>query len=78
MIAKGDNVVGEPAGRVFRFSERTETNLAGAMKDIDEMGVAVKRLYPGNTWTRSEMLLLFFLDDCSDSLRVLVNRGEDA
>jgi hypothetical protein len=64
------------AGRIFQFSERIERSLVDRMKDLDEIQAAVTDLYPGHTWTRSELLLLFFLDDAGDSLSRLVELTE--
>jgi hypothetical protein len=66
----------DPAGRVFKFSERSEQLLVGAMRDIDEMMAAARRMYPGNTWTRLEIIELFFLDSATDQLQTLIDRSE--
>ncbi len=67
----------EPAGRTFKFSERVEEQLVDAMRDVDDMLRAARVLYPGNTWTRTEFIQLFFLDSATDQLQVLVDRGAD-
>lgn len=65
------------ADRVYRFSERTERSIVDRMRDLDEISSEMKRLYPENNWSRSEFLLLFFLDDIGDSMLKLVEQAEE-
>lgn len=66
----------EVAGRVFKLRERAEIDLVARMRDVDEILVAAGDLYPGHTWSRSDLMLMFFLDDIGDSLVKLLDRGE--
>ena len=57
------------AGRIFTVTERSERQFVDTMRDLDEIIANVRRLYPGNTWSRLEILLMFFLDDACDRLK---------
>ncbi|MFI5228393.1 MAG: hypothetical protein ACHQWU_04945 [Gemmatimonadales bacterium] len=67
-----------PAGRLFGFSERCERSLVDGMRDLDEIMSATKELYPEHTWSRTDLLLFFFLDSAVDELTHIRSRGEDA
>lgn len=66
-----------PAGRTFTFTERSERSLIDGMRDLDEIMGATKRVYPSHTWSRSELLLLFFLDSCADRLDQIAEALDD-
>ena len=68
----------EVAGRVFKFRERAEIDVVERMRDLDEIFASATARYPGHTWTRQELLLLFFLDDIGDSLLKMLNRDGDS
>lgn len=61
--------------RVFTFDEKTERACVDRMRDLDEMVAQMKELYPENTWSRGEFLLLFFLDDMGVRLIQIAERG---
>ena len=62
------------AGRIFTFSERAERSVVDRMRDLDEIVAQTKLLYPEHTWSRADFLMLFFLDDMGDAMRILADR----
>ena len=65
------------SGRIIDLTEGHEERLVDLMRDIDGVVAAAGRLYPGHTWSRSEIMELFFHDLMSDQLQTMIDVGQE-
>lgn len=63
--------------RVLWREEQDETRFVDLMKDIDGIVIGAARMYPGNSWTRGEIMQLFFLDLMTDKLHTIAHAHDD-
>lgn len=54
--------------RILKLDEEDEVYYLNLMKDIDEMLENYTRLYPNNSWTRTEFLHLYFSNSMDNRL----------